>query len=154
VNYGSGRLLKRRLKPNAIYFSQDRTGGSYLWGGPPGPRPTRSSAWSPQQEIDSVEPAAGPGGLARTRGSAPQFWAGFRMLGKVRDIGLKPVPPGMAFGGLQFLPIYPGPQAKACATKLLNAWPRVAQTIGAGFRLFQQLVRQRAAIRYGAEFLQ
>ena len=41
----------------------------------------------PRQEIDSVEQAAGPGTRA-DRGADPQFRAGFRMLGKVRDIGL------------------------------------------------------------------
>ncbi|HEY6392955.1 MAG TPA: amino acid adenylation domain-containing protein, partial [Bryobacteraceae bacterium] len=43
------------------------------WGGPPGPRPTPSSAPSQWEEIDLVGRRAGPGGPARTRGSAPRL---------------------------------------------------------------------------------
>src|SRR5438477_10687920 len=44
-----------------------------LWGGPPGPRPTPPSAWLRLDETDRIDRRAGPGGPARTRGSAPQF---------------------------------------------------------------------------------
>src|SRR5439155_21126340 len=41
-----------------------------LWGGPPGPQPAPWPASRVRQEIDSKR-RAGPGGPARTRGSAP-----------------------------------------------------------------------------------
>src|SRR5438552_12773167 len=43
----------------------------HLWGGPPGPRPAPWPATRVRQEIDSKR-RAGPGGPARTRGSAPR----------------------------------------------------------------------------------
>src|ERR1039458_9159473 len=58
------------------------------WGGPPGPRPTPSSACRTLQDADPVVPDAGRGRPAQTRGAAPQTSAAFPVVGKISGIGL------------------------------------------------------------------
>jgi hypothetical protein len=59
------RLLARELRLNSLALREMRVESvSTMWGGPPGPRPTPSSAFGCIR-------TAGPGGPARTRASAP-----------------------------------------------------------------------------------
>jgi hypothetical protein len=63
-------LLARELRLNSLALREMRVESvSAMWGGPPGPRPTPSSAFG------CIIQTAGPGGPARTRASAPHLAA-------------------------------------------------------------------------------
>src|ERR1700687_5250395 len=59
---------------------------------PFGPRPTPSSACSVREETDLGDKRAGPGGPARTRGSAPQFMQSSQFREKYVALGCHPAP--------------------------------------------------------------
>src|SRR6266702_2873180 len=63
-------LVGRAFSPMSLSFPTSEHLHK-LWGGPPGPQPAPWPASRVRQEIDSKR-RAGPGGPARTRGSAPQ----------------------------------------------------------------------------------
>ena len=94
-----GRNQRRRLKGGGgqaispMSYSFPITGHLYkLWGGPPGPRPTPSSACSGLDETDLLGKERVQGGPARTRGSAPQFMQDSQFRENYMTLGYQPAP--------------------------------------------------------------